>query len=1753
MGDKNKKTSTDAWSDNDLPVVSNPNASASQSSWDDNDLPLIEDAQKKSPVGSAYGLANSSQGGQPGYSQAAPIEKVDWNTPSATIDMPEVRGITVNNSGKPMAQALPAQQPASVPKKVRPAAHDATSHIAQDFVDNMDNLAPQYKSADDLHYSDVNNPINKITNPHGDPEYTAGYITSRLAQARQEYEQARKDMQARALHGELPTQEQQEAFGNFTRQMGELNKLKTSAGEIVALQLFNKDYSTKHHDESTANTAIQALRNQREAAISDIDKKIQGTYKYEHPDGTYAQKERNQLERQKAEIAKHYNQQQAEVWNQTKYNPINLGAEYAALMGDAKAKEDVEKLRQGKSIDPAAQYKYNQRGDEIIKSGTAAATNEKAKEEGTKHLDVSGERLFNNNKDYLINQARQKIGNKRYKDESALLHAIVPSVFLPNISKAEIKKYAEEEGLDERTTQELLKEPGEIPKSASFLQQMGKSMLNTAAPIYEQGIRNAVRIVGGDEEAVNERFQPGWEDNAGIGSVIAGNMPTEQNSFRNIRGAVGQILGGAAGLSTFAGEVGIAEKGLAALGMTAGKAEKLANFGVMAFSGYNNAYHESKEIIGDKPEDESKRQLYSMVRGLAEGSIFSIHPPSNLVKNALGDMEKSGEQFLNELKSKPVAEVLRNKPAIADYVVNMAKDLGVQVTLAEGNQIATNIINTISDNKKHDLDEGVVETGISTALSMAIPSVMSGFQHTHMQTPLNKAAIFEVGSHPEQYVDHIMQMRNEGKLTDAEANKLYQDIQTINKTVQVTPTHNTDGEPLTPDQIKDYAFNLLQEGVLTKRVDEINKKAESAGVIPDKAQTSPLEKGISELTKQREEIMKTAGQGRPVETPVEQEAEENIPEETKENNIPLSSDNSSSKKEENESITSIKDNEGRQDGPEIERSEEDGSEPELRSAADSEGRSQQEEDRVLSSEKGNEKEAAQTEQPSVVRQRSKRKYASDKEVVSDLGQEPSKEPIEIPAEEPSQTDAAVPEKAEEKPIEEPAVQEIVATKASEDPLPAPKESIPVSELNQETDASPQAQAQQREGLQPSGEQEPARVEPAGSEEASASAESSNSAERGEAKEITLPEGFTTRKTNETRKDGKKIFTKTEGDTTHTVTVKKDGTAVVESVDKSSGIGVGEHSKTYAADIQDFDSLESAIKHVNEYGKEVQAEAPVEDTHTTRIKEIDEDLLRQRASQKLEADKRNKADKANNIEAFNKANENWYKKQERIDKLEAEKSKMIADRRLKEREVQIKESYSAAADKISSMYERNKKRHKGIATASFTGLSHKIADHVMDFLVARVVDGVKELGNIHVAIDRAIRMAKEKYGDEAKKISQEDALKIKEHIGYEMPPQDSEPVLSLQDEEVAKLDIADIEAGVPYIEVVNDILNDEGLTDKKKSKILNYIDWHVQDRDYHNSQTLRGKKYDGKYLTGYELKNSDQISPYLSGHTLKDVHDQDVQFAVNSKETQLLKGLVEDTANMVGLAKSHSGSDDVLVYGTEMLGHIKSMPDGPDGLTVKKLLAVSGLNNELHGERMRLEEEAIKAKPERKNEISNRLNQINKMIAQAEIMYRDITSNASNVLNAARANRIFRNTYFAEEFANKILSEQQLSAKEDIEGAMSNTTIPDKIVEQGATVDARKAEKDIEDIIEQKSKSEAGQNVESDITSQKETTKPKSKGKSQGVVDKLRERIRKKKKEGDAREEVIDKKTAEKKANDYLAGATLEDLFKKAKEQTKKPC
>lgn len=554
---------------------------------------------------------------------------------------------------------------------------------------------------------------------------------------------------------------------------------------------------------------------------------------------------------------------------------------------------------------------------------------------------------------------------------------------------------------------------------------------------------------------------------------------------------------------------------------------------------------------------------------------------------------------------------------------------------------------------------------------------------------------------------------------------------------------------------------------------------------------------------------------------------------------------------------------------------------------------------------------------------------------------------------------------------------------------------------------------------------------------------------------------------------------------------------------------------------------------------IATEATLEDKASAtknRLKEIDEDIIRQTASAKMYWGEGVKAEKNKNTAEAERQRKNWQKKQERIEALKKERD----DLNREAREESIKATYNKTADKIVARYEKNKRAHEGVAYSSVLGLTHKVADHVADYLVEKVADGIRELGNIHVAIDRAIRQAKEKFGEEAKPLSYDDIQTIKDNIDFAPEPQKAEPVLSTDQEEYAKDLMADINAGkMSYDEALKEVSDltfenrqgeplSDNVADKHKAKILNYIDWYNKDRYIHNAD-LAEPKEKNNVISEFGLTNGDQISHFLSGKTIE-LRTGDKPLNEQQVIKYQLELAAQDSQAMVSKMKHHFGID-VVKWGTEMLKQINDLPGGD---TVKRVTALIGLMDELRKDRGIYEYELSQnTDPARRQELNRYLAEIPQITKRAEKVYQDTQREASKTINTGRIMaKLFAGKFAHEMHADEaVLTPDQREAKTKFEDRESEAKVTDKAAKEGAIRTEKEADAAIEEL-------------------QKKKPEPKPAGKEKGsnLVKKVKELVTNKKGKEKSAMDKMKKEAADKMAR---KGMTPENMYEKVKELLKK--
>jgi hypothetical protein len=1169
MGDKNKKTgggSTHDWSH--LPVVKSSDIENSSKSSRWSHLPVVkseEVEQLQQPIEEES--VEVEQVTPPTEEPTITIEQQQYLRPPVPVlktepeffnpDVTQMKPIGVVQQPPkklPYSERLEKRTPRTREQIVQ-EQNNAFDILAKDYAEDGMTL-PGFMPPSKTQFIDPVHPINKLTSPTGSPEYTAQYRNTKIGKLRDQLKNA-------AIY---ESGSEIELRPVIEKKIQEIN---SAAEKVIDLQLFNREYQQKKFTPEQAQYELATIQGRLKAEEEQYKKNVDAVFK-KYPQvsrnqdnliDTRAADEASKLQVQFNDTKKRYEQQQQQIISNSKYNMSMLGAEKEALFGNKQAQQDLANLKAGRPINPELKYKYDQIGRDIINEGLESTVNENVKKEATPYADVEGKQIKAQNKEFIKLKAKEDIGNRKYRDETtgnAILNAIVPSALRPDITPEQITKYAKDIGVDDDVTEELIKEKDSIPKEISVWQSYAKGYANVLAPaLYERAVRSVAFAQG---KNVDEMFPPGWEDQRGIIAKIAGNMPTEQNSIHNIRGVAAAMANTIGMLQSFGIFAKMGAGPISRLGVAPATSEKLANFGIMAFEGYNGAYQQAKDIVGDKPEDEWRRQLYSMASGGISGLIFSTHPQSKYAINLSGEAKKTAEQFLNEIKNTGMKNILTPKVTskFANHIIEMGKMEGLVISQATANKLAQNqLYNIAKPGTDEDLaaTEGLGEDVMHTALTFLIPSIMSGYGAARQRTPLNKAAIFDVGTHAKEYVDWVYKQKSEGKMTNAQASQLVSDIGKIKAAQEDTPPVNDEGDLLTPDQIKDYTFSLLQQRALQGRLDQLSNQAKARSVPVDKSQEAPIKKQIAELIAENDAILKSAGipEVRPTQEPpiVPENKDEMLPveevvvepENKPEENLVVSEEKditlqpttvtekteTSQKPNENEQISNEGD-ERRQVSPNDSESTEVGTRSEM--DADTEAKDGKEREVLIPSKETEEPQRAPVNgEPAEVvsenKPRKPRRMFVEEEVVTSTPEQPV---VEVKPEEdaPAPTPKAPAEEVapEQKPITEKELQSLQAKLDAELAKDEPKTTAAqkakkkrIENLQKQIkDASARLKEQQQKGDTESSIQKPEGVEQAGGEAKTPSPESGDSVQRGEGEK----EGRVINKISpeQKRKDGK---------------------------------------------------------------------------------------------------------------------------------------------------------------------------------------------------------------------------------------------------------------------------------------------------------------------------------------------------------------------------------------------------------------------------------------------------------------------------------------------------------------------------------------------------------------------------------------------------------------------------------------------------------
>jgi len=407
-------------------------------------------------------------------------------------------------------------------------------------------------------------------------------------------------------------------------------------------------------------------------------------------------------------------------------------------------------------------------------------------------------------------------------------------------------------------------EVGDLP-SESFEGNVGKGIYNAASGLVSGTHRILGTALGEDVDRINYIN----EKIGGSGDAIFGSNPYEQTQVspteinqnldevanpragkynynaESIKNFVGSAIGNLAG---FVGGT----KGLGMLGM----GERAALYTNIIVGGQEQRYQQANEIMG-KDASEAGKNLFALLTGAIEGAAFEFLPKEKL---GLAKVDKAAAKEIAALtKAGSIEnadkEVLKTTVQKAIEGVGKSAGEAAKVTLAmKGAGLADAIVSSlVAEKGKENVGYGEFAEGLSPNklgeefFGLMIPLGLAEIPHTAKNSRQYKEVLFDSGLQPNESKATIGRLVDEGKMSEADAEKRMKVIDVMSNIQKLLPdTNPTTGEKLNHNQQVEYAYN---------RVKELAVAAKKESVKGDAALSQFYDKNAKELVDERKSII----------------------------------------------------------------------------------------------------------------------------------------------------------------------------------------------------------------------------------------------------------------------------------------------------------------------------------------------------------------------------------------------------------------------------------------------------------------------------------------------------------------------------------------------------------------------------------------------------------------------------------------------------------------------------------------------------------------------------------------------------------------------------------------------------------------------------------------------------------------------------------------------------------------------------------
>jgi hypothetical protein len=422
---------------------------------------------------------------------------------------------------------------------------------------------------------------------------------------------------------------------------------------------------------------------------------------------------------------------------------------------------------------------------------------------------------------------------------------------------------------------------GTFSNMAGGIERMGGNTLGVDKDVLNQDIQQG-------QTNLNKNFNLDNPESEALANKV---LPQSSITAGNVMKGIGSL----ASFVLTANNVGkVAENVLAdaAPGMTDAASTALANHigtdATVFASSYEPNYQKARQIIGDNPGDEGKRNVSAMLGSLIDAAVF--HLPigkygdaltagktelTDVIKDLPSDLQGLSSETLNTNLKKYLQKPLAN---ILESAKNTTEEAGKFGAMQTAGVLLKHISQSvIANNKNSSEDWANVPSEIADEWETLPTSLMPGIFGINLLGGMNasnfrKQSMYDAFANPQRTLSDLGKAQDAGLITPDEYAKRAEVINVGSKILNETPQSNpSTGQPLTHDQAVTWVNNRLQEYAL---------EAKKTGVKDDKVLFKFYDGKIKELQGQREQILNPVApvipeakvSEKPVEKPIEKTA-----------------------------------------------------------------------------------------------------------------------------------------------------------------------------------------------------------------------------------------------------------------------------------------------------------------------------------------------------------------------------------------------------------------------------------------------------------------------------------------------------------------------------------------------------------------------------------------------------------------------------------------------------------------------------------------------------------------------------------------------------------------------------------------------------------------------------------------------------------------------------------------------------------------